>query len=138
GDFPAFIDSTSSAGCPMLVAFLTGDQVRRMADDAEPFIERATEVLKKIFPDSYQDPTAVHVTNWGKDPFSRGSYSTPAIGVSAKDYEQLAQPVAGRVLFAGEATYREHAGFVEGAMGSGIREARRILGREVDLFLKPH
>lgn len=137
GDFPAFIDATSSAGCPMLVAFLAGDQVRHMAEDSEPFVERATEVLQEIFPDSYQNPTAVHVTNWGEDPFSRGSYSTPAVGVSAEDYEQLSQPVGGRVLFAGEATYREHAGFVEGAMGSGIREARRILGREVDLILKP-
>jgi len=43
----------------------------------------------------------------------------------------------GRVLFAGEATYREHAGFVEGAMASGIREVRRILGSEFDLYLKP-
>ena len=137
GDFPAFIDGSSSAGCPMLVAFLTGDQVRRMAEDSEPFVERATEVLREIFPDSYQVPTAVHVTNWGQDPFSLGSYSTPAIGVSAEDYENLSLPIDGRVLFAGEATYREHAGFVEGAMGSGIREARRILGREVELVLKP-
>ena len=42
GDFPAFIDSSRSAECPMLVAFLTGDQVSRMAEDSEPFVERAT------------------------------------------------------------------------------------------------
>ena len=135
GDFPAFIDTTSSAGQPMLIAFLSGEQVRRMGQDAEPFVERAAEVLKEIFPNSYQEPTAVHVTNWAQDPFSLGSYSTPAVGVSAEDYDQLAKPIAGRVLFAGEATYRERAGFVEGAIGSGIREARRILGREVDLVL---
>ena len=137
GDFPAFIDASSSAGQPMLVAFLSGDTVRRLMKDSEPLIEEATGILQTIFPDSYQPPTAVHVTNWGNDPFSRGSYSTPAITVSAEDYDQLAQPIAGRVLFAGEATYRERAGFVEGAIGSGIREARRILGREVDLVLKP-
>lgn len=94
-------------------------------------------MLKEIFPDTYQPPTATHVTSWGSDPFSLCSYSTPAIGVSVSDYEQLAEPIAGRVLFAGEATYRQRAGFVEGAIGSGIREARRILGRDVDLILKP-
>jgi len=138
GDFPAFIDASSSAGQPMLVAFLSGETVRRLMKDSEPLIEEATGILQTIFPDSYQSPTAVHVTNWGNDPFSRGSYSTPAVTISAEDYDQLAQPIAGRVLFAGEATYRERAGFVEGAIGSGIREARRILGREVDLVLKPN
>lgn len=135
GDFPAFVDSTASAGCPALVAFLTGQQAEDMAKDPQPFIERAGEVLEEIFPDTYRAPTAVHVTGWGVDPFSLGSYSAPTIGVSADEYEQLAAPVAGRVLFAGEATYREHAGFVEGAIGSGIREARRILGHETDLVL---
>ena len=135
GDFPAFVDSTSSAGCPTLVAFLAGEQLDRMAQDPQAFIERAGEVLREIFPDTYRAPTAAHVTKWGTDPYSLGSYSAPTIGVSANDYEQLAAPVAGRVLFAGEATYREYAGFVEGAMGSGVREARRILGREADLRL---
>lgn len=135
GDFPAFVDSTDSAGCPTLVAFLAGQQVIDMAQDPQSFIERAGEVLEEMFPDVYRAPTAVHVTKWGTDPYSLGSYSAPTVGVTVKDYEQLAAPVAGRVLFAGEATYREHAGFVEGAMGSGVREARRILGREAELVL---
>ena len=133
GDFPAFVDSTSSAGCPTLVAFLAGQQADDMAQDPQRFIDRASEVLEEIFPDAYRAPNAMHVTTWGTDPYSLGSYSAPTIGVTADDYEQLAEPVAGRVLFAGEATYREHAGFVEGAIGSGVREARRILGREADL-----
>ena len=104
---------------------------------AEPLIERALDLLKEMFPDGYQDPAAVHTSNWQNDRFAGGSYSAPKIGTSPSDYEDLAAPVGGRVLFAGEATYREHAGFVEGAMGSGVREARRILGREADLVL-PH
>ena len=135
GDFPAFIDATNSAETPILIAFISGDQARQLNQDVESSIEQATTILQTVFPDSYQAPTAVHVTNWAQDPFSLGSYSTPAVGVSAEDYEQLSQPIAGRVLFAGEATYRARAGFVEGAIGSGIREARRILGRDVDLIL---
>ncbi len=135
GDVPAFVDTADSAGCPMLVAFLTGEQLNEMAEAPQPFVDRGCEVLREIFPDSYQAPTSVHVTEWGTDPFSLGSYSTPTVGVTADDYEQLAAPVAGRVLFAGEATYRLRAGFVEGAMGSGIREARRILGRQANLTI---
>ena len=135
GDFPAFVDTTDSAGCPMLVAFLTGDQVSQIADTPQRFIDRGCEVLQEIFPDGYRAPSAVHVTQWGTDPFSRCSYSTPTVGVTVDDYEQLAEPLAGRVLFAGEATYRRYAGFVQGAMGSGIREARRILGHPADLTI---
>jgi monoamine oxidase len=135
GDFPAFVDTTDSAGCPMLVAFLTGDQLDAMAEMPQRFIDRGCEVLQEIFPDGYRAPSAVHLTQWGTDPFSRCSYSTPTVGVTAEDYEALAEPIAGRVLFAGEATYRRHAGFVEGAMGSGIREARRILGHPADLAI---
>ena len=135
GEFPAFVDATQSAGCPMLVAFLTGEQLDAMADDAQSFIDRAGEVLREIFPETYEPPTDVHVTTWGTDPYSRCSYSTPTIGVTAAHYQTLSEPVAGRVLFAGEATYRRHAGFVEGAIGSGIREARRLLGHEASLEL---
>ena len=125
------------SGRPVLVAFLTGEHVHLLETDAEAMVDRASQILKSIFGDKYRAQTSVHVTNWGTDPFSLGSYSTPTVGVTAEHYEQLAQPVGKRVLFAGEATYREHAGFVERAMGSGIREARRLLGREVDLQLNP-
>ncbi|MEO1441045.1 MAG: NAD(P)/FAD-dependent oxidoreductase, partial [Chloroflexota bacterium] len=136
GDFPAFLDLTDSSGQPVLCSIISGDQSRRLAADPEPLIDEATGLLKTMFPDTYQDPTAVHVSNWQNDPFAGGSYSTPVPGTSAEDYDRLAMPVAGRVLFAGEATYQERGGFVEGAMGSGVREARRILGQEVDLVLR--
>ena len=110
-------------------------EAERLGQDPEPLIERAKEVLREVFPESYEPPAAVHVTRWGSDPFSLCSYATTTVGITADDFERLADPVEGRVLFAGEATFRERAGFVEGAMGSGIREARRVLGRDVDLTL---
>ena len=38
-------------------------------------------------------------------------------------------PVAGRILFAGEHTQSARVGYADGAMTSGIREAKRLLGR---------
>ena len=40
----------------------------------------------------------------------------------------LAKPVGGRVLFAGEATHHR-LGYADGAMSSGVREAKRLLRR---------
>ena len=137
GDFPAFIDASSTAGRPVLVAFLTGDQAQQLAADPQAMVSRATEILRMICTHEYRDPTAVHITTWGSDEFSLGSYSTVGLNTSVRDYDELKKPVAGRLLFAGEATYRERAGFVEGAIGSGIREARRILGYEAELMLPP-
>ena len=37
-------------------------------------------------------------------------------------------PVGGRVLFAGEHTQSARVGYADGAMTSGIREAKRLLG----------
>ena len=44
------------------------------------------------------------------------------------DFDSLGEPVAGRVLFAGEATSAERFGYADGAMQTGIREAKRLLG----------
>ena len=38
----------------------------------------------------------------------------------------LAKPVGGRILFAGEATHHR-LGYADGAMSSGVREAKRLL-----------
>ena len=40
----------------------------------------------------------------------------------------LGTPVAGRILFAGEHTQSARVGYADGAMTSGIREAKRLLG----------
>jgi len=135
GDIPAFLDLTNTSSQPLLACLISGDQSRQFAKDPEVMIERATQILKQMFPDVYQEPTAVHISNWQKDEFAGGSYSVPTLNTSPEDYDELAKPIGGRVLFAGEATYREHGGFVEGAMGSGVREARRILGKAVDLVI---
>ncbi len=42
-------------------------------------------------------------------------------------HDQLAQPVAGRLFFAGEATHRQGFGTVHGACLSGQRAARPVI-----------
>ena len=83
-------------------------------------------------------PTAVARTGWLADPFARGAYSTRG-AASPEDFITLAAPHAGRVLFAGEATTLERIGYADGAFRTGIREAKRLLGRaEVEIGRLPH
>lgn len=44
------------------------------------------------------DPLDFWVTSWGKDPFSRMSYSYMAIGSSGKDYDHMAADIDEKVF----------------------------------------
>ena len=74
------------------------------------------------------EPTAFRVTRWASDPWTRGSYSYVPVAASGEDYDRLAEPVAERLFFAGEATNREFPATAHGAYLSGLREAVRIAG----------
>lgn len=74
-------------------------------------------------------PLAAAVTSWQSDPESRGSYSNIPVGRTSADYDRIAEPVARRVLFAGEATNRVRHSTADGALSSGIREAKRLVCR---------
>ena len=66
------------------------------------------------------------VSDWGRNPYARGSYSFVAVGSSGRDYDELARPVGTRLFFAGEHTNGQHPATATGAFISGLREAQRI------------
>ena len=49
-------------------------------------------------------PSGIERSAWSTDPFARGSQSFLAPGATPQHRDDLAQPVGGRVFFAGEAT----------------------------------
>jgi len=69
-----------------------------------------------------------HTHNWHADPFARGAYSYVTVnGMDA--VRVLAAPVEDTLFFAGEATNSDgHTGTVHGAIATGLRAAREILG----------
>jgi monoamine oxidase len=73
------------------------------------------------------EPTAVAVTSWGTDPYSLGAYSHIPPGAAPADADLLGEPLHGRLLFAGEHTQSARLVYTDGAMASGIREAKRLL-----------
>jgi monoamine oxidase len=90
-------------------------------------VQSLARIMKIAEPELRRHLTASFVHDWQADPFSRGAYSYAAVGgmgAAAK----LAQPVAGTLFFAGEATNSDgYNGTVHGAIATGLRAAKELL-----------
>ena len=91
-------------------------------------VSSAIQSFEKISGISPLPVQAAYFHDWHADPFFRGAYSyVPAGRLPAR--ETLAAPVANTLYFAGEATDLDgHSATVHGAIASGIRAARHVIG----------
>ncbi len=129
GDFAEWLNLQVLAGVPVLLGFNAGleaEQLERLSD-AE-VVERAMVVLRDLFGPDVPEPTATLVSAWGRDPFARGSYASLGVGACLETRDALAATEHGRLFFAGEATVRDNAATVHGALLSGRRAADAIAG----------
>ena len=94
--------------------------------DAE-YVQRALELLRRLFGRSIPEPIAYLRTNWQNDPYALGSYSFGKVGQLSGDRRSLAAPVTNKLFFAGEATHSNYFATVHGAYESGIRAAKQLL-----------
>jgi monoamine oxidase len=117
---------------PVLTGWVGGPRAIALAQEGpDRIIQRAIESLGNALG---VDPTRVgshlretHYHDWIEDPFSRGAYSYVAVGGLGAQ-AKLAEPVAGTLFFAGEATQSDgNLGTVHGAIASGHRAAREAL-----------
>jgi len=107
----------------------SGSFARRLGRmDARAMEKRLLAILGELFERSVPEPLGVMATRWRADPYTRGAYAYLPVGASPADFDALAEPFGGRVLFAGEATNAARFGFADGALSSGVREAKRLLG----------
>src|SRR5450432_1602042 len=74
-------------------------------------------------------PVAAAVTLWADDPRQRRRVHPHPPGARPADADLLGEPVGGRLPFAGEHTQSARLAYADGAMTSGIREAKRLLGQ---------
>jgi monoamine oxidase len=95
-------------------------------DDA---VRWATNMLGEVTGGRCPRPTAVAVTAWADDPYTGGAYTHVPPGASPADADLLGEPIGGRLLFAGEHTQSARMAYADGAMSSGIREAKRLLSQ---------
>jgi monoamine oxidase len=128
-ELPLWLDLHRISGFPALVAFAAGGFAKRISQlGPDGSLSLALTRLGEILGRDIPRPRAWQVTGWQDDPFTAGAYSTVLVGGALSDLDVLAEPTGGgRVLFAGEATSSARPGYADGAMSSGIREAKRLL-----------
>jgi monoamine oxidase len=119
---------------PQLTGWAGGPPAARLVDQPEhAIVDRALDALAGalILPRGRIEAALVgaHIHNWAADPFARGAYSY--VTVSGMDaVRTLATSVEETLFFAGEATNADgQTGTVHGAIATGRRAARQILGR---------
>lgn len=133
GDSPAILMSLVSGKEAVALEYLSDEDV----------IKEVVDTLKVMFPKSFLIPSPINyrITRWGKDRFSRGSYTYLPPGSTDQDFQMLQSPVnatgdsllidsrtdAMRLFFAGEHTTALHPSVTHGAMLSGVRAAQEVL-----------
>ena len=90
-------------------------------------VQSLARIMRIAEPELRSQMTESFMHDWQEDPFSRGAYSYAAVGgVGAA--RKLAEPVAGTLFFAGEATNSDgYNGTVHGAIATGLRAAKQLL-----------
>ncbi|WP_439496775.1 flavin monoamine oxidase family protein [Bosea sp. (in: a-proteobacteria)] len=111
----------------LVIATCGGDHARELslagADEARAHV---TDLLAKMVGESVRKAvTGVSFPAWWTDPFSRGSYSVCLPGSEAAR-DRLAEPIGGRIWFAGEATAGGGAMTVGGATLAGRAAAAAV------------
>jgi monoamine oxidase len=116
-------------GGPVLVFFVFHSAAERLAGTgADTAVRWALGMLAEAIGRPCPEPAAVAVTSWASDPWTGGAYTHIPPEASAADADLLGEPVGGRLLFAGEHTQSARLAYADGALTSGIREAKRLLG----------
>ena len=126
-DIPLFFNYSYFLNKPVLLGAISGKHAIWIETDGPTaFKSQTMKTLRKLFGNNIPEPLKFITTSWITDPYSLGSYSYIPIGASGEDFDVLAETIANKVFFAGEATYRSCHSTVQGAYLSGIREAKKI------------
>jgi polyamine oxidase len=116
-------------GGPVMVFFVFHSAAKRLAGaGADVWVRWALGMLAEAAGRPCPEPAAAVVTSWADDPWTRGAYTHVPPGARPGDADLLGEPVGGRLLFAGEHTQSARLSYADGALTSGIREAKRLLG----------
>ncbi len=116
-------------GRPYIECFLGGRHARALEEAGEGAAGAfaVAELTALLGSDLGRRLRVLGETAWGQDPHALGSYSHAEPG-RAEDRSALAQPVADRLFFAGEATHPQAFSTAHGAWETGLRAASEVLG----------
>jgi monoamine oxidase len=120
----------ASASDPhVIVGYCGGRRVSAiLAMEPERLVRKVLADLSMILGRNIQEELIDYrIVRWDDNPYTYGVYSYHPVGTSSKDREILAEPIDGRIFWAGEATATDgNYAMVQGAIGSGYRVADEI------------
>lgn len=89
------IYSFSKISDVLILGWISGKEAEYMETlDDKTIADKCTELLKKFLKDPYiPHPKRCVRTSWNSQPYSRGSYTSIAVGASQEDIENIAQPL---------------------------------------------
>jgi monoamine oxidase len=115
-------------GRPMIEAFFGGTNARELEAAAEGafFAFAVEELIGQLGSEFAKRLKPIQVHSWGTDPFARGAYSYAVPG-KADARAVLAEPIDGRLFFAGEACSKGDYSTTHGAYFTGVAAAQQVL-----------
>jgi monoamine oxidase len=126
GEWASWLNASAYLNEPVLMGFNFGRFGRELAAQPDAAVlSGASETLRSLY-GPFPRPDGWLQTRWAADPFALGSYSYLPVGSSPDDRAALAEPVGGRLFFAGEATALDFPSTVHGALMSGWCTAQEL------------
>jgi len=114
---------------PMLLCFIEGRHALEMSPvGKQARKEKVLASLVRFFGAEAADCIGYEDNDWLLEPYSHGYVGSMGPGTMTRFGHALREP-CGRVHWAGTETETQWAGYIEGAMRSGVRAAQEVLAR---------
>ena len=123
------LDDTQSGDQGVLLCFIEGRHALEMsAVGKDVRKQKVIDSLERFFGPKAADYIAYEDNDWMLEPYTHGYVGHMPPGVMTRFGHALREP-CGRIHWAGTETATEWAGYIEGAMRSGIRAAKEVAAR---------
>jgi monoamine oxidase len=122
-------DVQEDDGPPVLLCFIEGPHALALSGtDKQLRREKVIASLVRFFGPEAATPLAYDDNDWMIEPWTHGYVGTMPPGVMTRYGHALREP-CGRIHWAGSETATEWAGYIEGALRSGVRAAAEVAAR---------
>jgi monoamine oxidase len=123
------LDDTQSDDRAVLLCFIEGRHALEMsAAGKDVRRQKVLASLVRFFGPQAADPLAYEDNDWMMEPYTHGYVGHMPPGVMTRFGHALREP-CGRIHWAGTETAEEWAGYIEGAVRSGMRAAKEVAAR---------
>jgi len=114
-----------------LVAFSGAEHAAQLSE-MDPVLRQSsmTSDLEQVYRNASKKVRDFDFMNWPKEPWALASYSFPRCGDILRCGPVFSEGFHGRLHFAGEHTCYAFTGYMEGALQSGYRLARKLVLRD--------